>query len=185
MIKSLNIFAFMCVMMLVGCSDGQKTFYWYRPETGVNYFAKDHAACLYESDSWVYEVPNWGIPPRPETYDLRLRSEAEDGIWAFYVPLPGSQPLYVNSRTQGQWSMDPGEYASCMRNKGYEDMYKPIESTKIGVKYCSMKGCVNPEEYNAINSRNGQYHQIYNRSYYGNGPYTSHYYGYDSHNFYK
>ncbi len=188
MTKVTRFFVFLPLLLTMACSSGQSTFYWYRPQTGIQYFAKDHASCLFYSDSWPYEMPNYSIPPRPETYDLRLRSEAEDGIWGFYVALPGSQPVYVNARTQGQWSMDPDDYSECMRDRGYRDMYYPVEDPKIGVKYCSMTGCVDAKDYNSVMERredgNGEYEQTFSRRYLGDGPYTSHYYGQDSKYFY-
>ncbi len=188
MIKPMHLLALFPLTLLMACSSGQDTFYWYRPQTGIQYFAKDHNYCLYDSDAWPYEMPNWNIPPQPEMYDLRLRSEAEDGIWAFYIALPGSQPVYVNSKSQGQWSMDEDDYADCMRDRGYQDMYYPVEDYRIGVKYCTMTGCVDAKDYNSVMERRkdgrGQYEQTYNQRYIGDDAYTSHYYGADSQYFY-
>ncbi len=168
---------FVPFLVLTACSSGQDTFYWYRPQTGINYFAKDHNACLYQSDNWPYEWPNMDFPPSPETFDLKLRSVAEDGIWAYYVALPGSQPVYVNSKVQGQWSMSGNEYAECMRELGYEDVFDPVKNERIGVKYCYANGCVDASSLQSGNTQDDKYGQ---RRYLGEGPYTSHYYGHDS-----
>ncbi len=193
MTKTNRIAGFISLFFIFACSSGQDTFYWYRPETGINYFAKDHNTCLYESDYWPYELPSIGIPPGPETYDLRLRSEDEDGIWAFYVALPGSQPVYVNSKVQGQWSMSASDYSECMRDKGYSDMYDPVTDYRIGVKYCTMAGCTDAKDYQS--SRETRYkdarfgkteqEQKYNNHYIGGEHYTSHYYGQDSDYYYN
>lgn len=99
--------------------DGQKVFYWERPNTGAVWFARDHNYCLDQADYWPFTWPGmpwgWGTPPELE---LRFDNESEHGIWAQFVPMPGAQPVYVNS-VAGDWSMSYGLYEDCMEARNY------------------------------------------------------------------
>ena len=95
---------------------GQKLFYWERPNTGVAWFAKDHKECMLEADKWPFEWPGW--PGRPEELKLRFDNDAENGVWAQFVPYPGAMPVHVNY-VSGDWSVDYDDYQACMEKRHY------------------------------------------------------------------
>ncbi len=110
----------LCLLCLTACGgDGQKVFYWERPNTGAVWFARDHNYCLQQADYWPFEWPGlpwgWGTPPDLE---LRFDNESDHGIWAQFVPMPGAQPVYVNS-VAGDWSMSYDDYEACMEARDY------------------------------------------------------------------
>lgn len=116
------------LLALTACGGGQTMFYWERPNTGAQWFVRDHNQCLRASDWWPYYMPGWtwsgpwgwGTPP---DYDLRFDNDASNGIWAEFTPFPGAQPVYVNS-LRGDWSMSPSTYEKCMEAREYRQ-YKP------------------------------------------------------------
>ena len=61
MLKRASLFLISC--FLCGCqammdNNGQKIFYWERPNTGVVWFAKDHRECMQEADIFPFEWPH-------------------------------------------------------------------------------------------------------------------------------
>lgn len=118
----------LCFFALTACGGGQTVYYWERPNTGVNWFVRDHNQCLRVADWWPYEWPGfrfsgpWGWDTPPDL-DLRFDNDASNGIWAEYTPFPGAQPVYVNSRA-GDWSMSASTYEKCMEQRQYRQ-YKP------------------------------------------------------------
>ena len=117
------ILVFSIILGLLGVSacgsDGQKIFYWERPNTGAEWFVRDHKYCLREADYWPFRWPGmpweWGGEPELE---LRFDNDADSGIWAQFRPMPGAQPVYVNS-VEGDWSMSYDDYESCMEARDY------------------------------------------------------------------
>ena len=108
------------LLFLSACdSGGQKVFYWERPNTGAIWFVRDHNYCLSQADYWPFRWPGmpwqWGREP---DLDLRFDNEADSGIWAQFRPMPGAQPVYVNSAV-GDWSMSYDEYEACMEARDY------------------------------------------------------------------
>ena len=99
--------------------DGQKVFYWERPNTGAIWFARDHNYCLRQADYWPFRWPGmpWGWGKEPDL-DLRFDNDSENGIWAQFRPMPGAQPVYVNS-VAGDWSMSYDDYEECMEARDY------------------------------------------------------------------
>ena len=99
--------------------DGQKVFYWERPNTGAVWFVRDHNYCLRQADYWPFRWPGmpWGWGKEPDL-DLRFDNEADSGIWAQFQPMPGAQPVYVNS-VAGDWSMSYDDYEECMESRDY------------------------------------------------------------------
>ena len=102
---------------LTACGGGQTTFYWYKEGVGPQWFAKDHNECLAEADYFPWTAPAWppGTEPLPE---LRFDNDANNGIWANFIPYPGAQPVHVNSLAD-DWSMSRSSYRRCMEDKGY------------------------------------------------------------------
>lgn len=108
------------VMGITACSSGgQKVFYWERPNTGAVWFVRDHNYCLGQADYWPFEWPGlpWGWGAEKEL-ELRFDNESDSGIWAQFQPMPGAQPVYVNS-VAGDWSMSYSDYQSCMEARDY------------------------------------------------------------------
>ncbi|MBO7483718.1 MAG: hypothetical protein J6T55_01170 [Alphaproteobacteria bacterium] len=115
--------ALISLFLLGGCyfvqgddRQGQKLFYWERPNTGVAWFAKDHRECMLEADKWPFEWPGW--PGRPEELKLRFDNNSENGIWAQFIPYPGAMPVHVNY-VSGDWSVDYDDYQKCMERRHY------------------------------------------------------------------
>ena len=99
--------------------DGQKVFYWERPNTGAIWFGRDHNYCLNEADYWPFRWPGmpWGWGKEPDL-EVRFDNDSDSGIWAQFQPMPGAQPLYVNS-VAGDWSMSYDDYEACMEARDY------------------------------------------------------------------
>ena len=117
--KKINqLFMFLALAFLAGCGyKGQSIFYWEKSDVGPVWFAKEHNECLAEADWWPWQAPAWppGTARMPE---LRFDNNADNGIWANFVPYTGAQPVYVNSLVN-DGTMSPGRYESCMEKKGY------------------------------------------------------------------
>lgn len=110
----------MLLSVLSGCgSNGQRVYYWERPNTGVAWFVRDHNQCLAQADYWPYEWPGlpwgWGTPA---PLNLKFDNNSDHGIWAQFEPFPGAHPLYVNS-VADDWSMSYDDYEECMLNRNY------------------------------------------------------------------
>ena len=117
---------------LTACSDGgQKVFYWERPNTGAIWFVRDHNYCLKQADYWPFRWPGmpwtWGREPDLE---LRFDNDADSGIWAQFRPMPGAQPVYVNS-VEGDWSMSYDEYEECMEARDYVQRKPPTQNRQV------------------------------------------------------
>jgi len=112
------------VFLLNACDGGQAIFYWEKPDTGPTWFAKEHNECLAEADWWPWTMPAWP-PGETKLPELRFDNDSDNGIWANFVPYPGAQPVYVNSR-QDDSSMSISTYESCMESKGYKQR-RPME----------------------------------------------------------
>ena len=120
--------AFLLCLTLTGCAipeDGQKTFYWQRPNTGVAWFAKDHKECMAEADQFPFEWPGmpweWGDQ---QPLNLRFDNNSDKGIWAQFIPYPGAKPVYVNYAS-GDWSVDYDDYQKCMEDRHYFQRQRP------------------------------------------------------------
>lgn len=119
----------LCLLFLLsGCAmieEGQKTFYWQRPNTGVAWFAKDHNECMHESDWFPFKMPRWWWTyGRNYKLNLRFDNESSSGIWAQFVPYPGAQPVYVNYASD-DWSVDYDDYQQCMEARNYSQRMAP------------------------------------------------------------
>ena len=119
---------FCLFLLLSGCSlvdEGQKTFYWQRPNTGINWFAKDHNECMKEADWFPLQWPGWPWDwGEPGPLNLRFDNESGKGVWAQFVPYPGAQPVYVNY-AYGDWSVDYDDYQDCMESRHYTQRMSP------------------------------------------------------------
>jgi hypothetical protein len=117
----------LCLLFLLsGCAvveEGQKIFYWQRPNTGVAWFSKDHNECMKEADWFPFEWPGfpWGTSKK---LNLRFDNESANGVWAQFVPYPGAQPVYVNYASD-DWSVDYDDYQQCMEARNYSQRMAP------------------------------------------------------------
>ena len=119
----------LCMFLLLsGCSwvdEGQKTFYWQRPNTGVGWFAKDHNECMKEADWFPFRWPGWPWDwGEPQQLNLRFDNDSGNGIWAQFIPYPGAQPVHVNY-VYGDWSVDYDDYQDCMEKRHYTQRMAP------------------------------------------------------------
>ena len=109
---------FCFLFCLSACSSGgQSVFFWYRPDIGPVYFAREHSECLAEADWWPWTTPAWP-PGSTKLPELRFDNDSDHGIWANFIPYPGAQPVYVNSLA-ADWSMSVSSYRKCMEKRGY------------------------------------------------------------------
>ena len=128
------------IMMMLGLGllglsacggEGQKVFYWERPNTGAIWFVRDHNYCLKQADYWPFRWPGmpwtWGREPDLE---IRFDNEADSGICAQFRPKPGAQPVYVNS-VEGDWSMSYDEYEECMEARDYVQRKPPTQNRQL------------------------------------------------------
>ncbi len=117
--KKINkLLMLLSLAVLAGCGyKGQTIFYWEKADVGPTWFAKEHNECLAKADYWPWQAPAWppGTARMPE---LRFDNDADNGIWANFVPYPGAQPVYVNSLVNDA-TMSASSYESCMEKKGY------------------------------------------------------------------
>ena len=111
------------LFLLNGCyffqadeGEGQKLFYWERPNTGVAWFAKDHRECMTEADWWPFEFPTW--PWETKKLNLKFDNDSENGVWAQFIPYPGAQPVHINY-AMSDWSVDYDDYQECMERRHY------------------------------------------------------------------
>ena len=111
--------------------EGQKVFYWERPNTGAAWFAKDHRECLQEADLFPFEWPGmpWGTE-KPPTLNLRFDNDAPSGVWAQFIPYPGARPLYVNS-AKDDWSVDYDSYEQCMLDRHYRPRLPSTQNRQV------------------------------------------------------
>ncbi len=112
-------FLILCgVLFLASCGGkGQTIFFWQKEGVGPVWFAKEHNECLAKADYWPWQMPAW--PPGSNRLpELRFDNNADNGIWANFVPYTGAQPVYVNSLVNDA-TMSPSSYESCMEEKGY------------------------------------------------------------------
>ncbi|MBE6452347.1 MAG: hypothetical protein E7012_02520 [Alphaproteobacteria bacterium] len=126
--------SFVCSCTLFSKGDGQVVFHWERPNTGVEKFSRDHAACLIEAKDiqFIPDFHGWFYTEEVKL-DTRADWKSDKGIWASYIPYAGAQPLIVNSRHDDQ-DIDPAEYRDCMENLGYYHRFHHIpEITNINV----------------------------------------------------
>lgn len=118
MMKLNKVLMLLSLAFLAGCGGkGQTIFYWEKSDVGPTWFAKEHNECLAEADFWPWRTPAW--PPGTNRLpELRFDNDADNGIWANFVPYPGAQPVYVNSLVN-DGTMSPSTYERCMEKKGY------------------------------------------------------------------
>ena len=119
----------LCLFLLLsGCvfvDEGQKTFYWQRPNTGINWFVKDHNECMKEADWFPFRWPGWPWDWGEQApLNLRFDNDSGNGVWAQFIPYPGAQPVYVNY-VSGDWSVDYGDYQDCMEDRHYTQRMAP------------------------------------------------------------
>ncbi len=139
MMKKINI-ALFTVLGLCSCAngfdkaEGQVIYHWERENTGVKKFSRDHSECLRLAQDWhiLPDMSSWFVTQEAQ-YNIRVDWHAEKGIWASYVPYPGSQPLMVNSIFDTE-DVSPKKYRMCMENKGYwHRRYDIPETTNLFV----------------------------------------------------
>ena len=94
-------------------------FHWERTNTGVEKFARDHGQCMKEAKEIEF-MPDYRAWFYTEETKLNTKADwhSSSGIWATYVPYTGAQPLIVNASIDDV-DVDPKEYVSCMKEKGY------------------------------------------------------------------
>lgn len=99
--------------------DGQVIYHWERENTGVQKFARDHSECMRQAEDFkiLPDVRTWFFS---EEVKMNIRADwhSEKGIWASYVPYPGSMPVMVNSLRNDSDS-SPRKYRLCMEDRGY------------------------------------------------------------------
>ncbi len=116
--------------LLTGCyGGGQSIFYWQKEGVGPTWFAKDHNECLAGADWWPWSMPAWP-PGTNKLPELRFDNNADNGIWANYVPYPGAQPVYVNSLANDA-TMSPSSYRRCMEKKGYVQRQPMVKRRQV------------------------------------------------------
>lgn len=112
-------------LLLSACGSGQHIYSWERPNTGGQWFARDHQECMYKADYWPWRWPGWpwewsnlwfGYPE----LKLRMDRDASSGVWAKFTPYTGAMPVYVNSE-MNDWSVSSGAYRRCMKKRGYTE----------------------------------------------------------------
>ena len=120
-----NILAFLLIggasfFVLAEPQEGQKMFYWERPDTRVALFAKDHRECMIEADTGPFKKAGW----RLESKELNLHFDinSDKGVWAQFVPYPGAQPVHVNY-VHADRLMDYEKYKQCMKMREYEERF--------------------------------------------------------------
>ena len=128
-------FLFLGLFLLGGCwfvqqddRNGQKLFYWERPNTGVAWFAKDHKECMLEADTWPFEWPRW--PWESEEIKLRFDNDSENGIQAQFIPYPGAMPVHVNY-APADWSVDYDTYEACMLDRHYHERLPATQNRQV------------------------------------------------------
>ena len=133
--KTFYAFCMGIYCILGGChldaQEGQKVFYWERPNTGVVWFAKDHRECMQEADLFPFEWPS--IPlfsDKPKELKLRFDNNAPTGVWAQFVPYPGAHPLYVNW-ADDDWSVDYDSYEACMKERHYHERFPATQNRQV------------------------------------------------------
>ena len=128
--KLKHLFLFSFLFVLAGCGyKGQTIFFWEKSDVGPIWFAKDHNECLAAADWWPWQMPAW--PPGSNRLpELRFDNNADNGIWANFVPYPGAQPVYVNSLVNDS-TMSPSTYESCMEDKGYTQRQPKIVCKQV------------------------------------------------------
>ena len=147
MMRPISALIIVFVALLAACGgDGKSTYYWQKNATGASQFSRDHNDCMEDADAWPFTMPR--LPNYPESLNLRLRHRDNSGVWAYYVPRQGVQPVYVNYAA-GDWSIDSSDYARCMRRRGYGAAREPYVGREIGIVDCDALGkCYNPPQIN-------------------------------------
>ena len=125
-----KVLMLLSLVLLAGCGgDGQTIFYWQKEGVGPTWFAKEHNECLAESDFWPWQMPAW--PPGTDKLpELRFDNDADNGIWANFVPYAGAQPVFVNSLVN-DGTMSPDVYEDCMEEKGYTQRQPKIVRRQV------------------------------------------------------
>ena len=132
-----TLFLTCLLFVLSGCrwmagDEGQKVFYWERPNTGVVWFAKDHRECMREADMFPFEWPSmpWGAPDAPKPLNLRFDNDAPSGVWAQFVPFPGAKPVFVNA-VDDDWAVDYDAYEDCMTSRHYRQRLPATQNHQV------------------------------------------------------
>ncbi len=123
---------------LAGCKsimeagDGQKVYYWARPNTGAVWFAKDHRECLQEADLFPFEWPEifGALQSKGDEFNMRFDNNAPSGVWANFIPFPGAQPIYMNSK-EDDWSVDYDAYEECMTARHYHQRRPSTQNPQV------------------------------------------------------
>ena len=130
MTKTKRLFSLCLLLLVAACSGkGQSIFYWEKEGVGPTWFAKEHNECLAAADIWPWQMPTWppGTARMPE---LRFDNDADNGIWANFVPYPGAQPVYVHSLVN-DGTMSPSRYTSGMLKKGYKERQPSVVRRQV------------------------------------------------------
>ena len=105
------------------CGKGQLVYHCARQNTGIEKFVRDHNNCMREAEAFSL-MPRmrtmWHSMFYTEEQKVATRADwnADEGIWATYVPYPGAQPLIINY-LRDDANVDPSDYSKCMYKKGY------------------------------------------------------------------
>jgi len=138
--KTNHIIAVLLIGMTCGCGGqvGQKTYYWEQDGYGAEQFGVDHEGCMRYADWFPFNTnANWFGPtvsPRHPTYT------ADSGIWAYYEPFKGAQPVYVNY-SMGDYTVRDRKYRKCMHELGYREKYAPYKNRPVGTLRCNTINC--------------------------------------------
>ena len=121
------LFSLVALISLSACAlfegDGQVVYHWERYNTGVQKFARDHNACMRESEN-LRILPRFStlfhsiFYSEEEKLSIRADWDSRRGIWASYVPYSGAQPLIVNYLRDDS-EVSPSDYKKCMKKLGY------------------------------------------------------------------
>lgn len=142
MMKKICLYSLL-TLALASCATSQEDpkgvniYHWERANTGVYKFSRDHSECMRVAENWrlfptIREIKGW-LTTEEAQYHINVDWHAERGIWASYVPYPGSMPLMVNTAADDKDS-DPKKYRICMENKGYlHRTYDIPETTNLFV----------------------------------------------------
>jgi len=147
--KKINlIIAVLLSGMTCACgSDGQTTYYWEKDGYGAEQFGIDHENCMHKADYFPFNTHSRWFGP--DTDNLHPKFRSDDGIWAYYEPFKGAQPVYVNY-SMGDSTVWEGKYRSCMHDLGYREKYAPYQNMPVGTLHCNSANCERNDFENGI-----------------------------------
>lgn len=134
-----KILLLVVVSIISACSSsGQSTYYWHKDGYGADQFGKDQEYCMTDADFFPYNTKASWIGPN--TLNLQPKFTSDYGIWSYYEPYKGAQPVYVNY-SRGDYTVREKGYKNCMEELGYTQKYKRYENREIGTLKCNTVNC--------------------------------------------